>query len=68
MFGVGVTWNLTTILRNAPQVKAQRYISSGLQNEYELVDQQHAQLALAETKIKMQWTIITKLLYRLRQR
>lgn len=53
LFGVGVTWNLTTILRNAPQVKAQRYISSGLQNEYELVDQQlHAQLALAETKIK----------------
>lgn len=53
LFGVGLTWNLTTILRNSPQVKSQRYVTSGLQNEYELVDQQlHAQMALAETKIK----------------
>lgn len=53
LFGIGLTWNLTTILRNSPQVKAQRYTSSGLQNEYELVDQQlHSQMALAETKIK----------------
>lgn len=53
LFGLGLTWNLTTILRNSPQVKAQRYTSSGLQNEYELVDQQlHSQMALAETKIK----------------
>ncbi|MBB6501637.1 TolC family protein [Pedobacter cryoconitis] len=53
LLGIGVTWNLTTILRNSPQIKAQRYISNGLENEYELVDQQlHAQLALSETKIK----------------
>ena len=53
LFGVGVTWNLTTILKNSPQVKSQRYTSAGLQNEYELADQQlHSQLALAETKIK----------------
>jgi outer membrane protein TolC len=53
LLGIGLTWNLTTILRNSPQVKAQRYTSSGLQNEYELVDQQlHAQMALAETKIR----------------
>jgi outer membrane protein TolC len=53
LFGIGLSWNLTTILRNAPQVKAQRYLSSGLQNEYEQVDQQlHAQLLLAENKIR----------------
>lgn len=53
LVGVGLTWNLTTILRNAPQVRAQRYTSAGLQNEYEQVDQQlHAQLVLAESKIR----------------
>ncbi len=53
LVGVGLTWNLTTILRNSPQVKAQRYTTYGLQNEYQLVDQQlHAQLALSETKIR----------------
>ena len=53
LVGVGVVWNLTTILRNAPQVRAQRFTSMGLQNEYELADQQlHSQLLLSETKIK----------------
>lgn len=53
LIGIGLTWNLTTILRTAPQVRAQRYTTSGLENEFELADQQlHAQLALAETKIK----------------
>lgn len=53
LFGVGVTWNLTTLLRNAPQVRAQRFTSAGLQNEYELADQQlHSQLALSQTKIR----------------
>jgi len=53
LFGVGVAWNLSTLLKNSPQVKSQRYTSAGLQNEYELADQQlHSQLALAETKIK----------------
>ncbi|WP_158797450.1 TolC family protein [Pedobacter sp. L105] len=53
LVGVGVVWNLTTILRNAPQVRAQRYTTMGLQNEYDLVDQQlHSQLALSQTKIK----------------
>ncbi|WP_219222567.1 TolC family protein [Pedobacter antarcticus] len=51
--GVGITWNLTSILRNSPQVKAQRFISRGLEDEYELAGQQlQAQLLLAETKIK----------------
>lgn len=53
LVGVGVTWNLSTLFKNSPQVRAQRYTSMGLQNEYELVDQQlHAQLALSEKKIK----------------
>lgn len=53
LVGVGLTWNLSTLLKNSPQVKAQRYTTYGLQNEYELVDQQlHAQLALSETKIR----------------
>lgn len=53
LIGLGLTWNLTTILRNSPQVRAQRYTTAGLQNEYEQVDQQlHAQLALAENKIR----------------
>ena len=53
LIGIGMTWNLTTLLRNHPQVKAQQYTSEGLKNEYELVDQQlKSQLALAEAKLK----------------
>ncbi|MCD0489254.1 TolC family protein [Pedobacter sp. MC2016-14] len=51
--GIGVTWNLTSILRSSPQIKAQKYTSLGLQDEYDQVNQQlHAQYALAENKIK----------------
>lgn len=53
LIGIGMTWNLTSLLRNHPQVRAQQYTSEGLKNEYELVDQQlKSQLALAETKLK----------------
>ncbi|UKT62177.1 TolC family protein [Pedobacter mucosus] len=53
LIGIGVTWNLSTLLKNHPQVRAQQYISQGLKEEYNLVDQQlHAQLALAEAKLK----------------
>ncbi|MFC3559354.1 TolC family protein [Pedobacter jamesrossensis] len=53
LIGIGMTWNLTTLLRNHPQVKAQQYTTEGLKNEYELVDQQlKAQLAIAEAKLK----------------
>ena len=53
LFGVGVVWNLTSILRTSPQVKAQHYTTMGLENEYQVVDQQlHAQLALSEMKIR----------------
>lgn len=52
LLGVGLSWNLTGILRVKKQVEAQNYISEGLRNEYELVDQRlKAQLALAESKI-----------------
>ncbi|MNK60154.1 Outer membrane efflux protein [compost metagenome] len=52
LIGIGITWNLSTLLKNQPQVRAQAYISEGLKAEYNLVDQQlKAQLALAETKL-----------------
>lgn len=52
LVGVGMFWNLTTPLRVKQQVTSQQFISKGLQNEYELVDQQlKAQLALSENKI-----------------
>ncbi len=53
LFGVGLAWNLTSILRSSPQAKAQKYTSMGLQNEYDQVNQQlQAQFALAESKIR----------------
>lgn len=53
LIGIGMTWNLTSLLRNHSQVKAQQYTTEGLKNEYELVDQQlKSQLALAEAKLK----------------
>jgi outer membrane protein TolC len=52
LLGVGVTWNLTTIARSRPAVRAQEYISRGLQDEYEQVNKQlTAQLLLADGKI-----------------
>jgi outer membrane protein TolC len=53
LFAIGVVWNLSSILKTTPQVRAQRYTTYGLENEYNLADQQlHAQLALSETKIQ----------------
>lgn len=53
LIGIGMSWNLASLLKNAPQVKAQHYITEGLKNEYELADQQlKAQLALADAKLK----------------
>jgi len=52
LFGIGLTWNLTTPLRISQQVAAQKYISKGLQDEYELIaEQEKAQLILSDTKI-----------------
>ena len=53
LLGVGVTWNITQPYRISQQVKSQDFISKGLQEEYNLVNQQiKAQLQLADTKIK----------------
>jgi outer membrane protein TolC len=52
LLGIGVSWNITTIARSRPAVRAQEYISRGLQDEYEQVDRQlTAQLQLADSKI-----------------
>lgn len=52
LIGIGMTWNLTTLLRNHPQVRAQQFTSEALKDEYDLADQQlKAQLALAESKL-----------------
>jgi outer membrane protein TolC len=53
LFGLGVTWNFTQVFRIARQVSAQRSISKGLQDEYDLAGQQLvAQLQLSETKMQ----------------
>lgn len=53
LVGVGVTWNLTSILRVRQQSSAQGLTSKGLQEEYGLIDQQlKAQTVLADTKMK----------------
>ncbi|WP_109699827.1 TolC family protein [Chitinophaga deserti] len=53
LLGVGVTWNLTSIMRVNRQKLAQEYTSKALQSEMEVADQQlKAQLALADTKMK----------------
>lgn len=53
LVGVGVSWNLTNIKRANAQLVAQQWTSRGLQDEYDLVNQQlQAQMALAEQKIQ----------------
>ena len=54
LFGIGLTWNVTSLPRVKQQVASQNYISAALQNEFELIDQQlKAQVALAETRINI---------------
>ena len=53
LFGVGVTWNLTTIARMRKKVSAQKLISEGLHEEYNVIDQQlKIQSDAADAKIK----------------
>jgi outer membrane protein TolC len=53
LLGLGVTWNITSTLRIRQQVLAQQWTSEGLQNEYELVNEQiKGQLALADQKMQ----------------
>lgn len=52
LFGVGATWNFTTLFRVRYQVKSQKFTSDQYRNDYELVSQQlRDQQALAETRI-----------------
>ncbi len=52
LLGVAATWNLTSLLRVRHQVASQRWTSEGLQNEYDLVNEQiKAQLSLSDQKI-----------------
>ncbi len=52
LFGVGVTWNITTPFRVHYQVKAQKYSSAQYKNEYDLLSEQlRDEQVLAETKI-----------------
>ncbi|NTE05759.1 TolC family protein [Agrobacterium tumefaciens] len=53
LIGIGVTWNISMLLKNHPQVRTQSFISQGLKEEYQMADQQlRAQLLLAEAKLK----------------
>ncbi|WP_291287242.1 TolC family protein [Flavobacterium sp.] len=54
LVGIGITWNLTTPFRMSRQVSAQKYVSQGLQEEYNQADRElKSQLALADDKIKI---------------
>lgn len=54
LVGVGITWNLTTPFRVSKQVSAQKFISQGLQDEYNQIDTElKAQLNFADAKIKI---------------
>lgn len=61
LFGVGVTWNITSLSRINQQVAAQQYISKALQHEYKVVDQQlQAQTELAGIRIKNAIAVYTE--------
>jgi len=52
LVGVGVTWNLTGILKTHYQVKSQKFISDEFKDDYNLVSEQlRDQQVLAETRI-----------------
>ena len=53
LLGIGVQWNMTTLLRTRPAIRAQEFTSKGLQEEYNQVKQQlDAQVSLADVRIK----------------
>jgi outer membrane protein, adhesin transport system len=54
LVGIGISWNLTTPFRMSKQVSAQKYVSQGLQEEYNQVDRElKSQLNFADDKIKI---------------
>ncbi|MXV14554.1 TolC family protein [Hufsiella ginkgonis] len=53
LLGIGVSWNLTSILRSGSQVRSQKFTTEGLRHEYELADVQlKGQLDLADKRIR----------------
>jgi outer membrane protein TolC len=53
LVGIGVTWNLTNIFRASKQVSSQKYISQGLKEEYNTIDQElKIQTDAADAKIR----------------
>jgi len=53
LLGIGVTWNLTSILRTSKKVSSQKLVSEGLQEEYNVIDQQlQTQSDAADAKIQ----------------
>lgn len=54
LVGIGISWNLTTPFRMSKQVSAQKYVSQGLQEEYNQADRElKSQLKLADDKIQI---------------
>ncbi len=54
LFGVGVSWNLTSIARAAKKVSAQKFVSEALQEEYTVMEQQFkAQSDAANVKMQL---------------
>lgn len=53
LVGIGMNWNIMSVLQNEAGVRSQKHISEGLQQEYDLARQQIlAQQALAEQKVR----------------
>ena len=53
LLGVGMVWNMTSVLRIRQQVAAQKFVSNALQNEYEMLNRElENQSAMADNKIK----------------
>lgn len=54
LVGIGISWNLTTPFKMSKQVKAQKFVTEALQEEYNQADRElKSQLALADDKIKI---------------
>jgi len=52
LVGLGVSWNLTNILRMGQQTRAQRFTAQATRDEYDVIDQRlKSQLVLADGKI-----------------
>ncbi|QSB28883.1 TolC family protein [Flavobacterium sp. CLA17] len=54
LVGIGISWNLTTPFRMSKQVRAQKFVSQALQEEYNQADRElKSQMNFADDKIKI---------------